>query len=93
MPLDFIKNSIKKLDKEKTHYVHCRTGYHSMVFLSILKSMGFENLIDIKGGIIALKKTKKFNISEYKAPITHSNSLKGYWCLLNTKKYMLTICV
>ena len=70
MPLDYIKNSIKKLDKEKTYYVHCRSGYRSMVFVSILKSMGFENLIDIKGGLIALKKTKKFNISEYKAPTT-----------------------
>ena len=41
MPLDYIKNSIKKLDKEKTYYVHCRTGYRSMAFVSILKSMGF----------------------------------------------------
>lgn len=69
-PLDYIKNSIKTIDKNKTYYVHCKSGYRSMVFLSILKSMGFENLIDIKGGFKAIKKTGKFNISEYKEPTT-----------------------
>ena len=69
-PLDYIKDSIKKLDKNKTYYVHCRSGYRSMVFVSILKSMGFDNLIDVKGGIKAIKEIGKFKISEYMAPTT-----------------------
>ncbi|WP_044398546.1 rhodanese-like domain-containing protein [Lacinutrix sp. Hel_I_90] len=69
-PLDYLKNSIKKVDKNKTYYVHCKSGYRSMVFTSILASMGYHNLIDIKGGIKAIKETGKFNLSQYKEPST-----------------------
>ena len=69
-PLDYIKDSIKKVDKNKTYYVHCRSGYRSMVFTSILKAKGFENLIDIKGGMKDIKETGKFKISAYKEPTT-----------------------
>lgn len=69
-PLDYLEDSIQKIDKNKTYYVHCRSGYRSMVFVSILKSKGYQNLIDVKGGIQAIKDTKKFKFSEYTSPTT-----------------------
>ncbi|WP_411031681.1 MBL fold metallo-hydrolase [Spongiimicrobium sp. 3-5] len=69
-PLDYLDDSITKVDKNKTYYVHCKSGYRSMVFVSILKSKGYRNLIDIKGGLEAIKETGKFSISEYVAPTT-----------------------
>jgi rhodanese-related sulfurtransferase len=41
-----------------------------MVFISILRSMGYENLIDVKGGFNAMKACGKFDISKYEAPTT-----------------------
>lgn len=70
VPLDYIMDAMKKINKNKTYYVHCKSGYRSMVFISILKSKGYNNLIDIKGGMEAIKKTGQFNLSKYKAPIS-----------------------
>ena len=69
-PLDYLKDSMTKVDKKKTYYVHCGSGYRSMVFVSILKSTGYENLIDIKGGMKAMKELGKFKLSEYREPTT-----------------------
>ena len=66
----YIEESINKVDKNKTYYVHCRSGYRSMVFISILKSKGFEKLINIEGGIQSMKSSNKFKLSEYQTPLT-----------------------
>jgi hydroxyacylglutathione hydrolase len=70
VPLDFINDSMMQIDKNKKYYVHCASGYRSMIFTSILKARGFNNLIDIKGGFKAIKESGKFIISEYVCPST-----------------------
>ncbi len=69
-PLDFINDSMLKVDKNKTYYVHCAGGYRSMIFASILKARGYDNLIDVNGGFKALKETGKFTVSDYVCPTT-----------------------
>ncbi|SFP73257.1 MBL fold metallo-hydrolase [Parafilimonas terrae] len=69
-PLDFINDSMAQLDKNKTYYVHCAGGYRSMIFNSVLRARGFDNLIDIKGGFKAIKESGKFKLSEFVAPTT-----------------------
>lgn len=69
-PLDYINESMLQVNKDKTYYVHCAGGYRSMVFISILKARGFENLIDVKGGFKAIKESEKFKVSEYVCPST-----------------------
>jgi glyoxylase-like metal-dependent hydrolase (beta-lactamase superfamily II)/rhodanese-related sulfurtransferase len=69
-PLDFINDSMLQVDKNKTYYVHCAGGYRSMIFASILKARGYDNLIDIKGGFKALKESGKFSVSDYVCPST-----------------------
>ncbi len=64
-PLDFINDSMAQLDKNKTYYVHCAGGYRSMIFNSILRARGYENLIDVKGGFKSLKESNQFKISDY----------------------------
>ncbi len=56
-PLDFINENLSELDKDQTYYIHCAGGYRSMIFASILKSRGFENVVDIQGGYKALVET------------------------------------
>jgi len=69
-PLDFINDSMTKINPDKTYYVHCAGGYRSMTFISILQSRGFRNLINVSGGFKALKESGKFKISEYVCPTT-----------------------
>jgi rhodanese-related sulfurtransferase len=57
MPLDYINQSPSDLDKESPIFVHCRSGYRSLVFISIMKSRGYHNLIDVQGGFSAMKET------------------------------------
>ena len=69
-PLDFINDSMAQIDKNKTYYVHCAGGYRSMIFNSILRARGFDNLVDVKSGFKALKESGKFKISDYVCPST-----------------------
>ena len=69
-PLDYINDSMMKVDPSKTYYVHCAGGYRSMIFASILKARGFDNLVDVSGGFKALKETNKFNLTHYVRPVT-----------------------
>lgn len=69
-PLDTINDSMTLLNKEETYYVHCASGYRSMVFISILQARGYRNLIDVAGGFNALKETGKFKLTDYVCPST-----------------------
>jgi rhodanese-related sulfurtransferase len=68
-PLDVINESMAQIDKNKTYYVHCAGGYRSMIFNSILRSRGYKNLIDVKGGFKAIKETG-MAVSEFVCPST-----------------------
>jgi len=70
VPLDYINESMAKIDKNKKYYVHCAGGYRSMIFISILKARGYNNLIDITGGFKAMKESGLFEISDYVCPAT-----------------------
>lgn len=70
VPLDYINDNMEQVDKDKTWYVHCAGGYRSMIFASILKARGFDNLINVEGGFGAIKETGKFNVTDYVCPTT-----------------------
>ena len=69
-PLDFINDSMTKIDKNKRYYVHCLSGYRSMIFVSILQARGYRNLINVSGGFNAIKATQKFPVTDYVCPST-----------------------
>jgi hydroxyacylglutathione hydrolase len=69
-PLDYINDSMLLAHKSKTWYVHCAGGYRSMIFISILKARGYNNLVDVQGGFKAIKENGKFEISNYVCPST-----------------------
>ena len=58
------------IDKEKTYYVHCKSGYRSLAFISILQARGFRNLIDVMEGFEKMKEAEGFEMTEYVAPTT-----------------------
>ncbi len=68
--LDYINEHIAEVSKDKTYYVHCAGGYRSMIFNSILRARGYDNLIDVQGGFKAIKESGKFQVSDYVCPTT-----------------------
>lgn len=68
--LDYINEHIAEVSKDKTYYVHCAGGYRSMIFNSILRARGYDNLIDVQGGFTAIKESGKFKVSDYVCPTT-----------------------
>lgn len=69
-PLDYVNESMKIVNSAQTYYVHCGGGYRSMTFVSILKSRGYENLINVDGGFREIKESGKFNLTDYVCPST-----------------------
>ncbi|WP_111308426.1 MBL fold metallo-hydrolase [Confluentibacter sediminis] len=67
--LDYINTHMNAIDKSKTYYIHCAGGYRSTIATSILKARGFNNLIDISGGMQALKNTN-VPLTDYVCPTT-----------------------
>ena len=68
VPLDFLNDNMPKVDKNKTYYVLCSSGYRSMIFAYALRARGYDNLVDIDGGFTAMKDTGKFKITHNTAP-------------------------
>ena len=46
-------DQIEKLDRSKSYFVYCRSGRRSHSACRQMKSMGFEKVYNLKGGIIS----------------------------------------
>ena len=69
-PLDYINDSMSRIDKDKKQYIHCNTGYRSLTFISILQARGFRGLVDVMEGFKAMKETDKYEMTDYVCPTT-----------------------
>ncbi len=65
IPLDYINDHLSSINKEEPQYIHCAGGYRSMIFASILKARGYDNVIDIKGGFKAIKDSQRFTLTDF----------------------------
>ena len=56
LPLNnYKKNKLKTLSNNP-FYVHCQSGYRSLIYLSILKKSGIHNGLNVKGGFKSIEK-------------------------------------
>lgn len=56
VPLDFFSKEIyNTLDTNETYFMHCRSGFRSTVASSILKSKGYQNLVNVIGSFDDIK--------------------------------------
>lgn len=55
--LDNLNDHMTEISRNELVYVHCAGGYRSMVANSILKARGFDNVVNVEGGMAAIKKT------------------------------------
>lgn len=56
-PLDFINEWTSEISPSKKYFVYCASGYRSMIAASILKSRGFDNIVEVTDGYSAISKT------------------------------------
>jgi rhodanese-related sulfurtransferase len=56
-PLDTINQTMSELNPSQQYFLHCVSGYRSLITASILRARGFQHLVDIQGGFEALKET------------------------------------
>ena len=56
-PLQYVNEHLAEFSKDAPIYIHCAGGYRSMVAASLLKARGIHNVIDVAGGLNAIKKT------------------------------------
>jgi len=68
LPLGDVYANHKTLDPSEDYYIHCRGGYRSVIFSSILKQKGFKNPINIEGGFEEIKKEKNINLTAFICP-------------------------
>lgn len=52
---DTFEDELNKLDKNKPYVIYCRSGMRSGVTLDLMKELGFKEVYNILGGIIAWK--------------------------------------
>jgi hydroxyacylglutathione hydrolase len=57
IPLDELNAQLPSLSRKDKYLVYCVGGYRSVMAVSLLKRQGFENLINVSGGINKVKNT------------------------------------
>ncbi len=55
LPLGDFPGITTTLDKHKPYIVHCGGGYRSMTAISLMKTYGFTDLINVYGGFGAMQ--------------------------------------
>jgi hydroxyacylglutathione hydrolase len=68
-PLDFIHNNFSEIKPNKEYFLHCASGYRSLIAASIFKANGVKNVTDIRGGFKDIKDTDA-PLTAYVCPTT-----------------------
>lgn len=68
-PLDWIHQNFAEIDTDKEYFLHCASGYRSLVASSIFMANGVKHVTDVRGGFKALKETGT-PLTEYVCPTT-----------------------
>jgi hydroxyacylglutathione hydrolase len=56
-PLAYINDWIKDINPNHHFFMHCASGYRTMIASSILRARGYRNFTEVEGGINAIRKT------------------------------------
>ena len=64
-PLSMINEWIKDINPNEHFFMHCQSGYRSMIAASILQSRGYRNFSEIEGGFKAIFEDKKIPTSDF----------------------------
>ena len=68
-PLDSWRDQESILVNQK-QFVLCQSGYRSMAFVSLMRKRGHKNLVNVVGGMQALKEFGRIQLTDYVCPST-----------------------
>lgn len=57
-PLDLLPDNLSSFDPSDRYFIHCKSGYRSMIACSLLKRAGIDDLYNVSGGFDALQNTR-----------------------------------
>ena len=69
LPLNQLNQRFAEIPAIQSFILHCAGGYRSMIAASILKSRGYNNFVDVEGGMTEILKTTTPK-TEYVCPST-----------------------
>ncbi len=61
-PLSDLPAWSQTLQDKKTYYVHCTSGYRSMIAVSLMQLQGAKNIVNVKGGYKAIQANNNLKI-------------------------------
>lgn len=53
IPMGNVMDSLERISREKKVVIHCRSGARSGAIVQALEKQGFDNVYNLKGGILA----------------------------------------
>jgi glyoxylase-like metal-dependent hydrolase (beta-lactamase superfamily II) len=62
-PLDSLSRSLDGLDPARPTFVHCKSGYRSMIACSILQRAGFQDVYNVTGGYDAWSTLPAYSVT------------------------------
>jgi len=68
-PLDFIHSNFAEINPEKEYFLHCASGYRSLIAASIFQANGVKKVTDVRGGFKDIKDTG-VKLTDYVCPTT-----------------------
>ena len=68
-PLDWIHQNFAEINPDKEYFLHCASGYRSLIAASIFMANGVKKVTDVRGGFNDLKETNA-PLTEYVCPTT-----------------------
>ena len=67
--LDFIHQNFAEINPNKEYFLHCASGYRSLIAASIFMANGVKRVTDVRGGFKDIKETDA-PLTEYVCPTT-----------------------
>ena len=68
-PLDSIHSNFAEIKPDKEYFLHCASGYRSLIAASIFMANGAKQVTDVRGGFNDIKDTE-VKLTEYVCPTT-----------------------
>jgi len=68
-PLDFIHSNFAEINPNKEYFLHCASGYRSLIAASIFQANGVKKVTDVRGGFKDIKDTG-VKLTDYVCPTT-----------------------
>jgi len=60
LTLDTLNDNLHRVNPNRDYFVHCAGGYRSMIFASIMAARGYHRIINVEGGMAAIRKSGRF---------------------------------